>query len=189
MAISLDDLPGYLHKADIIFSATSSSNHILSKNQLEVALEARCRKPVFLVDLAVPRDIDPGARLLRDVYLYDLDDLQKVQEQNRALRELAAREAEDIVSSSTIQFARLRDSIRSGNPTVGIRLRGEKLRDEVLEKSRQLLSKGRHPDLVLNYLANTLTNKFLHKPSVCLREAAIEGDEDLMHAARRLLGE
>jgi len=188
-AVNLDDMPNYLHKADIVFSATSSSDHILRKNQLEEALEARGRKPIFLVDLAVPRDIDPDARSLRDVYLYDLDDLQKVQEKNQLLREFAAKEAEAIVSAGTNQFARLRDSIQGGNPTVGIRRRGQQLRDEVLEKARQMLLRGGQPDLVLHYLANALTNKFLHKPSVCVREAAIEGDAELINAARRLLGE
>jgi glutamyl-tRNA reductase len=152
-------------------------------------MAVRKRRPMFMVDIAVPRDIEASVGELPDVYLYGIDDLQQVIDDNRRSRGAAAREAETIIDLQVDRYMAWRRALTLRNPAIDLRLHAERYRDEVLAKAQAMIARGRSPDEALAFLANTLTNKLLHHPSARLREAALNGDLDLLHAAGRLYGE
>jgi glutamyl-tRNA reductase len=188
-AIALADLPHHLAEADIVIASTASRQPVVSRALVEQAIAARKRRPMFMVDIAVPRDIDPDVASLEDVYLYGIDDLQQVIDGNRRSREAAAREAETIIELQVDRYMAWRRALTLRNPAIDLRQHAERYRDEVLVKAQAMLARGKSPDEALAFLANTLTNKLLHHPSARLREAALNGDLDLLHAAGRLYGE
>jgi glutamyl-tRNA reductase len=188
-AIALADLPQHLAEADIVISSTAARQPVVTRPMVERAVAARKRKPMFMVDIAVPRDIDPEVATLEDVYLYGIDDLQQVIDENRRSREAAAREAETIIDLQVDRYMAWRRALTVRNPAIDLRQHAERYRDEVLAKAQAMLARGKSPDEALAFLANTLTNKLLHHPSARLREAALNGDLDLLHAAGRLYGE
>ncbi|MCK9539377.1 glutamyl-tRNA reductase [Dokdonella sp.] len=185
-AISLADLPRHLAEADIVIASTASRDPVLGRETVAAALEARRRRPMFLVDLAVPRDIDPAVSALDDVYLYSIDDLHQVIDDNLRSRQEAAREAEAMIELSVGHFMGWWRMLNSPNPVVNLRRAAEANRDEVLAKARRLLAHGHSPDEALAFLAQTLTNKLLHAPSANLRSAALRGDSELLQAASEL---
>jgi glutamyl-tRNA reductase len=187
-AIALADLPQHLAEADIVISSTAARQPVVTRAMVEPALAARKRRPMFMVDIAVPRDIDPAVATLEDVYLYGIDDLQQVIDGNRRSREAAAREAETIIDLQVDRYMAWRRALTLRNPAIDLRQHAERYRDEVLLKAQAMLARGKSPDEALAFLANTLTNKLLHHPSARLREAALNGDVDLLHAAGRLYG-
>jgi len=188
-AIALADLPQHLAEADIVISSTAARQPVVTRPMVERAVAARRRKPMFMVDIAVPRDIAPEVATLEDVYLYGIDDLQQVIDENRRSRETAAREAETIIDLQVDRYMAWRRALTLRNPAIDLRQHAERYRDEVLAKAQAMLARGKSPDEALAFLANTLTNKLLHHPSARLREAALNGDLDLLHAAGRLYGE
>lgn len=185
-AIALTDLSDRLHEADIIISSTASPLPILGKGMVERALKIRKNRPIFMVDIAVPRDIEPEVNALDDVYLYTVDDLQGVIDDNIQSRKAAAEQAEELVQDEVDNFLSwLRsqdhiDTIRS------FRNKGEVLRDEVAMQSMRLLKQGKSPEEVINYLAHNLTNKLLHDPISTLNTAAREGRKELIDAAHEI---
>jgi glutamyl-tRNA reductase len=187
-AISLADLPQHLADADIVISSTAARQPVVTHAMVEKAIAARRRKPMFMVDIAVPRDIEPSIGTLGDVFLYGIDDLRQVIDDNRRSREAAAREADAIIDLQVDRYMAWRRALTLRNPALDMRQHAEIYRDEVLEKARAMLARGKSPDEALAFLANTLTNKLLHHPSARLREAALSGDMDLLHAAGRLYG-
>lgn len=187
-AIALADLPQHLAEADVVISSTAARQPVLTRAMVEQALAARRRKPVFMVDIAVPRDIEPAVAELPDVYLYGIDDLQQVIDDNRRSRAAAAREADAIIDLQVDRYMAWRRALGVHNPALDLRQHAEAYRDEVLEKARAMLARGKSPDEALGFLARTLTNKLLHHPSARLREATLSGDLDLLHAAGRLYG-
>jgi glutamyl-tRNA reductase len=187
-AIALADLPQHLAEADIVIASTAARQPVLTRAMVEKAVAARRRKPMFMVDIAVPRDIEESVAELQDVFLYGIDDLRQVIDHNRRSREAAAREADAIIDLQVERYMAWRRTLGVRNPAVDMRHHAEVYRDEVLEKARGMLARGKSPDEALAFLANTLTNKLLHHPSAALREAALSGDLDLLHAAGRLYG-
>ena len=187
-AIALADLPQHLAEADIVISSTAARQPIVTRGMVEAAIATRRRKPMFLVDIAVPRDIEESVRELPDVYLYGIDDLRQVIDNNRRSREAAARDAEAIIDLQVERYMAWRRALTVKNPALDMRHHAEVYRDEVLGKARAMIAHGKSPEEALAFLANTLTNKLLHHPSVRLREAALSGDLDLLHAAGRLYG-
>jgi glutamyl-tRNA reductase len=185
-AIVLADLPQHLADADIVISSTASREAVLSKAMVAEAIHARRRKPMFLVDIAVPRDIDPAVADIEDVYLYTIDDLQQVIDANLRSRQAAAREAEAVIDMQVAHYVAWRRALVANNPLTELRHDAEGQRDEVLAKARALLASGRTPEQALDFLAHTLTNKLLHAPSANLRAAAQRGDAELLRAAQRL---
>lgn len=185
-ALPLAELDRHLAEADIVISATASREPVIHKDAVARALKARRHKPVFMLDLAVPRDIEASVGQLDDVYLYTVDDLEQVIEDNRRSRREAADEAEAIIELQVGHFmswwrgAGRQDALRR------LRAQGEHARNEVLERARQQLAQGRDPQAVLDFLAHTLTNKLLHAPTAALRQAALQGDMDLLRAAEKL---
>ena len=187
-AIALADLPQHLAEADIVVSSTAARQPVLTRAMVEQAMATRRRKPMFMVDIAVPRDIEVGVGDLPDVYLYGIDDLRQVIDDNVRSREAAALEAGAIIDLQVERYMAWRHALTLKNPALDMRHHAEIYRDEVLEKARSMLNRGKSPDEALAFLANTLTNKLLHHPSARLRAAALSGDLDLLHAAGQLYG-
>lgn len=169
--IALSDLPTHLPTADLIVSSTAARGYVLERGAMELALAKRKRKPVFMIDLAVPRDLDPNIAELEDVYLYTVDDLRSVVDQNQKLREAAAHQAEVLIDEYAREFGRWLDSRDAGGTIRAIRARARLSRDEVLEKARRKLAAGASPEEVMAFVADTLSNKLLHAPVSRLRRA------------------
>lgn len=186
VALPLHDIDRHLHEADIVISATASREPILSKAMLQAALKARRHKPMFLLDLAVPRDIAADVAELPDVYLYTVDDLEQVIEDNRASRREAANEAEVIIDLQVQHFVAWSQARGNQNALKNLRSHGLMTRDALLGQAREQLANGQDPHSVLTVLAHQLTNKLLHAPSAALRQAALRGDAELLRAAEKL---
>jgi len=185
-AITLADLPQHLAEADVVIASTASQEPILTRAMVEQAIRARRRRPMFLVDIAVPRDIEADVAAIEDVFLYTIDDLKQVIDDNLRSRQSAARDAETMIELQVEHYAAWRRALSAHNPLNAIRSDAEQQRDAVLTRARALLAGGRSPEQALEYLANTLTSKLLHAPSANLRAAAQRGDDELLRAAERL---
>ncbi|MDD5035238.1 MAG: glutamyl-tRNA reductase [Methylococcaceae bacterium] len=185
-AISLSELPKHLPKADIVVSSTASPLPILGKGGVESAIKARKHKPMFMVDLAVPRDIEPEVEQLADVYLYTVDDLRNTIEEGMRSRQEAAKQAEEIIDTEVDHFLAWLRAQGATDTIRDFRFNAEKLRDEVLANALRALNNGKSPEHALNLLANTLTNKLIHIPSAQLKQASIDERHDLIAAAREL---
>jgi glutamyl-tRNA reductase len=185
-AIPLQDLPQYLPDADLIVSSTGARGLVLERAAMERAIARRRRKPVFMIDLAVPRDIDPKIAELEDVYLYTIDDLRKVVAENLKLRGQEARQAEALVEEYASGFNRWLEA-RDAAPTIrALREHARAHRDEVLDKARRMLAAGRPADEVMAFVADTLSNKLVHAPSAALRHADAVEQALLLSSARKL---
>jgi glutamyl-tRNA reductase len=144
------------------------------------ALRARKRRPMFMVDIAVPRDIEPEVAELEDVYLFTIDDLQSVVNENMEGRRQAAREAGQLIASEVDRFE-MQLRTRDAAPTIRrLRTQAEHARQHTLDQARHMLAAGRSPDDVMEFLSSTLTNRLLHAPSQRLREAAESGDGSII---------
>ena len=185
-AILLGDIPEALEDADIVIASTASQLPILGKGAVESALKKRKHRPVFMVDIAVPRDIEQEVADLDDVYLYTVDDLKEVIEENVRSRESAAREAEILVEAGASEFMRQLRSLGAVETVMSLRQQAEQLRDVELEKALRQLSNGKNTQEVLNNLARSLTNKLIHSPTVQLRKASAEGRDDYLEMAQDL---
>ncbi len=185
-AISFDDLPTYLSDADLIISSTGARGHVLEKHVMERAIARRRRKPVFMLDLAVPRDLDPKIAELEDIFLYTVDDLREVIAQNLRSRSTAARQAEALVEEQAREFSQWMDA-RDATPTLrALRDKARAQRDEVLDKARRRLAAGASPEEVMVYVADTLSNKLLHAPSAKLRSATAVEQALLINSVHKL---
>lgn len=187
-AIGLDEIPDHVGEADIVISSTASPDVVLTRKTVESALRKRKHKPVFMVDIAVPRDIEASVAELDDVYLYTVDDLQNVIEENRASRAQAARDAEEIVTARAQIFLEQLQALDAVPLIQNLRQHGERERNAALEKAQRMLAAGKPAEEVTVWLANTLTNRLLHAPTSHLRQAATEGQAELIHAAKKLYG-
>ena len=174
-AIELRSLAEQLHEHDIVVSSTASSLPILGKGLVERALRARRRRPIFMVDLAVPRDIEPEAAELDDVFLYTVDDLAGIVAANLDERRSALEQAEVIIDAQVGQFMHWMRS-RENVPLIrALREHAEDARRQEVERALRLLQKGEPPAAVLETLSQAITNKLMHGPTQALNEAA--GDE------------
>ncbi|TCK05845.1 glutamyl-tRNA reductase [Marinobacterium mangrovicola] len=185
-AIELSAMPDALPKADILISSTASQLPILGKGAVETALKKRKHRPMFMVDIAVPRDIEPQVAELDDVYLYTVDDLTEVIEENQRNRESAAADAEAIIEAGAHAFlSRLRE-LEAVDTLTALREQGQAICDNELEKAMKQLAQGRDAEQVLQQLARGITNKMLHQPTVQLRKASAEGRTDLAGLVQEL---
>jgi glutamyl-tRNA reductase len=185
-AIALSELPTHLAEADIVISSTASQLPILGKGSVESAIKKRKHKPVFMVDLAVPRDIEAEVEQLRDVYLYTIDDLQNTIDQNMNSRRQAAEQAEEIIDTQVGYFLAWLRSQGAQSTIRDYRHQAEQMRDETLQKALALLKNGTSPEETLSRLAYSLTNKLIHTPSIQIREAGENERHDLVAAAREI---
>jgi len=187
-AIELKSLPERLHEYDIVVSSTASSLPILGKGLVERALRARRRRPMFMVDLAVPRDIEPEAGELDDVFLYTVDDLAQIVSDNRDARRSAVDEAEVIIETQVGQFMRWMQT-RENVPLIrALREQGEQARRQELERALRSLQRGDDAAGVLEALSQGLTNKLLHAPTQALNDAAGDEGRALARTVARLFG-
>jgi glutamyl-tRNA reductase len=185
-AIALTEIPTHLKEADIVISSTASPLPVLGKGTVESALKQRKHKPIFMVDIAVPRDIEPEVSNLEDIYLYTVDDLQEVIQDNLRSRQEAAEQAKEIIELQTAEFMSWLRSLDAVNLIMNYRNQAEQTRDEVLQRAQRMLENGKSAEQALTFLARTLTNKLLHVPSSQLREASSNGDTNILEAANAL---
>ena len=185
-AVLLADIPQELAHSDIVISSTASQLPILGKGAVERALKKRKHKPMFMVDIAVPRDIEPEVGELDDVYLYTVDDLHEVIEENLKSRQGAAQAAEELVSAGADEFMQRLRELAAVDVLKAYRQQAERLRDEELGKAQRLLANGGNADEVLAQLARGLTNKLLHAPSVQLKKLSAAGRFEALAVAQEL---
>ena len=185
-AVSLAEIPARLHQADIVVASTASTLPILGKGTVESALRRRRHRPMFMIDLAVPRDIEPQVDELDDVFLYTVDDLQNVIAANQASRREAAVEAEKIIDLQVLRFMHWMRSLDSVPTIRSLRDRVETLREIEMADAQRRLANGEDPEQVLEHLARNLSRKFAHAPSQALKQAGQEGNAHLISTARRL---
>jgi glutamyl-tRNA reductase len=185
-AITLAELPTRLHEADIVIASTASQLPILGKGAVEQALKKRRHRPIFMVDLAVPRDIEAEVGALSDIFLYTVDDLQNVVEENLQSRREAASEAEEIIDLQVNQFVNWIKSLDAVPMIRALRDNADTLRQTELDKAHRLLASGETAEVVIEALARSLTNKLTHTPTTALKEAGLEADKSVIEAARRL---
>ncbi|MCK5188886.1 MAG: glutamyl-tRNA reductase [Methylococcales bacterium] len=185
-AIALSELPTHLAEADIVVSSTASQLPILGKGRVESAIKKRKHKPMFMVDLAVPRDIEVEVEQLQDVYLYTVDDLQNTIDQNMDSRRKAAEQAEEIIDTQVEHFLSWMRSQGAQTVIKDFRQQAELTRDELLAKALIQLNNGNSAEDVLNRLAYALTNKLIHTPSAQIRDAGANDRHDLVAAAREI---
>jgi glutamyl-tRNA reductase len=188
-AVPLTDLDQELAQADIVISCTASPEPLISKRAVEAAIRARRRRPIFMVDMAVPRDIDPAVAELEDVYLFSIDDLQQLVDENIQQRELAAGGARLLINEEVARFLAESRAQDAGPAIRALRQQADGIRQQTVEQARRMLAAGKSTDEVLDYLANTLTNRLLHAPTQALRQAAELADLALAETVTRLLTE
>jgi glutamyl-tRNA reductase len=188
-AVELDQLDKELAQADIVISCTANADPMITKAMAAAALKTRRRRPIFMVDLAVPRDIEPAVADLEDIYLFSIDDLQQLVDENRQSREQAAGGARLLIEEEVARFL-VESRAKGAAPAIrALRQQADAIRIQTLEQARRLLAGGKPADDVLEYLANTLTNRLLHSPTQALRQASESADTVLAEALTRLASE
>lgn len=185
-AIVLGEIPEHLHKADIVISSTASPLPILGKGAVETALKKRKHKPMFMLDIAVPRDIEEQVGELEDVYLYTVDDLHAVIDENKKSRMEAANHARDIIREGVENFVRQQRALTAVSTIKQLREQTDQLREQELQKALRQLQAGADAEQVLSQFARTLTNKFLHAPTTALREASASGRHQTVIVAQEV---
>jgi glutamyl-tRNA reductase len=185
-AISLNELPEQLALNDIVVTCTASTLPILGKGMVERAIKARKHRPIFMVDLAVPRDVEAEVSELDDVFLYSVDDLAEIVREGLDSRQGAVAQAEAIIDSNVINFMHWLES-REVVPTIrALRDQAERYRRHETERAKKLLARGEDPQKIIESLSNGLTNKFLHLPSYALNHAVADERDDLVELINRL---
>lgn len=185
-AISLGDIPVHLAEADLVISSTASQLPILGKGAIERAVKERKHRPMLMIDIAVPRDIEPEAGELDDVYLYTVDDLQDIIQEGLRSRQEAAEQAEEIIENQVHRFMGWLRSLDAVATIRAYRDQAEQLRNQEVEKARRMLARGVPPEEVMAQMARALTNKLIHCPSTHLRQAGFEGRTEVLAIAREL---
>jgi len=185
-ALTLDKLNDALPEADILISSTASPEPVIRREDVRSALKKRRHRPMFLVDIAVPRDIDPQVSGLKDVYLYTIDDLQQVVDENMQQRSKAAQSAQSDVDAAVDDFMRWMYGLRAARSLKRIRQQSHEHERDLSEKALRKLRAGQDPVEVVQQLASTLTNRILHLPTKRLRELAESQDYELLKAADRI---
>lgn len=187
LAITLAEIPAYLTEADIVISSTASPLPILGKGAVESAIKARRHRPILMIDIAVPRDIEPEVGQLSDIYLYTVDDMREIIDEGLKSRQQAALQAEEIIDAQTARFMGWLRSLNAVSTIRAYREHLEDIREIELHKARRLLRAGGDPEKILYQITRSLTNKIAHAPTARMRRAGFEGRQDLLQAARELL--
>lgn len=175
-----------LHKYDILIASTGSSIPLIGKGAVEAAIRKRRRKPIFIADIAVPRDLEPEVAELPDVYLYSIDDLTDIVEDNRRQRRSAAESAQPLIDEAVARYVRERRIRQSQRLLRQLRESAQDAQLAELEKAKRNLNKGADPAQVVAELSQNLTNKLLHRPTSAMRQASAEGRADLLEALKSL---
>ena len=184
--VLLSDMPEQLIKADVVVSSTNSQLPLLGKGAVERALKQRRHKPMLLVDLAVPRDIEQEVGEIADAYLYSIDDISEVIEDGVKSREEAADQAKSIIERGVEEYRKQLKSLDAVSTLRAFRNKADSIKKQELEKALKSLEKGDSPESILNSLARGITNKLIHSPSVVMKKASAEGREDLLKLTQEL---
>jgi glutamyl-tRNA reductase len=187
-ALPLSEIEGTLPEADILITSTAATEPVITLQQMKAAVKARKRKPIFAVDIAVPRDIEASVADLDDVYLYTIDDLDRVILEGQGNREAAAVEANRLLDEEIARYASIERSKQVVPVIAALRESSELLRDEVNALARRRLARGESAEDAVDYATAALMKKLLHKPSVALRKAGESADHELIEAARDIFG-
>lgn len=187
-AITLSEIPSYLADADIVISSTASPLPILGKGAVESAIKARKHKPILMVDIAVPRDIEAEVGTLDDIYLYTVDDMKEIIDEGLRSRQQAALQAEEIIDAQVHYFMGWLQSLDAIGTVRDYRNQMNQIRDAELNHAQSQLANGIDPQIVMAELARALTNKLIHHPSVQIRRAGFENRQEWLNTARELLG-
>lgn len=185
-AITMSDIPVYLHQVDIVVTATASPLPILGKGAVESALKLRKHRPMLMVDLAVPRDIEPEIATLEDVYLNNLDDLQTILQENLQSRHEAAKQAEAVVELQALHCMRELHALKAADTIRAYRKKISHIADKELALALEQLQQGKDPQQLLQTFSQSLVQKIMHTPSAQLRQAAYDGQLELLLLAQRL---
>ena len=186
--IGLTDIGQHLASADIVISSTAAPIPIIGKGSVEKALKQRKHKPIFMVDIAVPRDIEEEVGELSDIYLYTVDDLQSVVDHNIDARRRAAEVAETMIAKETDVFLSWLSAQQQMSPIKQYREQLAATKQIVLDKALRQLKNGKSAEEALQFLAHTLTNKLGHQPTQAMNHAAHAGDIETLKAAEQILG-
>jgi glutamyl-tRNA reductase len=185
-AIKLEQIPERLSECDIVITGTGSPLPLLGKGMIERALKKRKKKAMFMIDLAMPRDIEPEVSELEAVYLYCLDDLQNIAQENRNKREKEIEAAEHIIRQEVHSFMQWCQAQGSVATLKAFRKKFEIERDQALAEGLQHLKLGKSPEIVLQQAMHHMTNRLLHTPTRRLRQAGYEDEQDLLKLTREL---
>jgi glutamyl-tRNA reductase len=185
-ALRLADVPARLHEFDIVVSCTASTLPIIGLGAVERAVKARRRRPMFMVDLAVPRDIEPEVAQQRDVYLYTVDDLSALVQTAGAKRQAAVEQAEAIIDAGVLGFSHWLDQRASVPLIQAINRQADDWRELELQRARKLLAKGEPVEAVLEAMSRGLTQKMLHGTLAELRSSEGEHRHQLAETVSRL---
>ena len=182
----LSDIPEKLVTADIVVSSTNSQLPLLGKGAVERALKQRKHKPMLLIDLAVPRDIEQEVGQVADAYLYSIDDISEVIEDSHKSREEAANQAHSIIERGVEEFSMQMRSLNAVGTLKAFREKADNIRDGELQKAIKSLEKGDKAEVVLESLARGITNKLIHSPSVQMKQASSEGRDEVLQLIQEL---
>jgi glutamyl-tRNA reductase len=188
-AVGLDSLDKELAEADIVISCTASPVPLITKAAVEAAIRARRRRPIFMVDMAVPRDIESSVAELEDVYLFSIDDLQQLVDENLQQREVAAGGARLLINEEVARFLTESRAQDAGPAIRALRQQADGIRQQTVEQAKRMLAAGKSNDEVIEYLSHTLTNRLLHAPTQALRQASELADFALAETLTKLLTE
>ncbi|HNP63960.1 MAG TPA: glutamyl-tRNA reductase [Woeseiaceae bacterium] len=185
-ALPLSEIAGTLPEADILISSTASPEPVILMQHMQDAIRARKRKPIFAVDIAVPRDIEEGVGDLEDVYLYSIDDLDRVIQEGQGSREAAAVEANKLLDEEIQRYLTIERSKQAVPMIAALREQSERIRDEVISLALRRIARGETAEDAIEFATAALMKKLLHNPSIALRKAGEASDETMIQAARTL---
>lgn len=187
-AVLLAEIPAQLLHSDIVITSTASQLPILGKGAVEDAIKARKHRPILMVDIAVPRDIESQVGDLADIYLYTVDDLRDIVEQNLRSRQSEARKADLLIEEGVSLYLEELRSLAAVDSVRQYRDMAEALREQEVQRALRALARGGDPQQIVAQLARSITNKLIHAPTAGLKNASAEGRQDLLAGARALLG-
>ncbi|MFN2617192.1 MAG: glutamyl-tRNA reductase, partial [Thermoleophilaceae bacterium] len=189
-AVRFDDLPAELERADIVVSSTASPHQIVGREELELVAASRGERPLVIIDIAVPRDIDPSVRDLPGIALYDMDDLERAVARNLDVREAEAAKARTLVDQDVERFDAWLASLDVVPTISALRERGELLVEQVLRENESRWESLSDADRErLGVMARALVNRLLHEPTLRLKGSAGEGGGyRYVHTLRELFG-
>ena len=187
-AVLLAEIPKQLSDADIVITSTASQLPILGKGAVEQALKKRKHRPFLMVDIAVPRDIESQVGELPDVYLYSVDDLRDIVDKNLRTRTTEARKADLIIDEGVRLYLEEVRSLGAVDAVKEYRNMAEQLRERELQRAQRALERGEDPQEILAQLARAITNKLIHAPTAGLKQASVDGRQDIINSGRKLLG-
>jgi glutamyl-tRNA reductase len=187
-ALPFDALASEMHRADIVITSTGAPRFIIDKEMVEKVIQDRKYKPMFFIDIAVPRDIEPEVNSLENTYLYDIDDLQAVVSANLKEREKEAENALEIITNEVSKFTDLMGALDAVPTIVEIRNRAERIRIAEINKALKKMENLSEEDIInIEYLTSSIINKILHKPTVNLKKKVLSKDgRAYLHSIRQL---